>query len=163
MVIVYIIIAVVFAIVGGIIGVLISGNALWSELKKQKQISAKHLAFITLYDKWLELNQKQMGIKDYLEKNEIHSVAIYGMGRLGYRLYQELKKGEVSIDYVIDRNEKLSDFEVRCIRPEDEMPSTDLIIVTAVYDYEEIKDILGPKVLSQVISLEKIIVELLEM
>lgn len=162
MIIVYIII-VLSAIVGGIIGVLISGNALWSELKKQKQISAKHLAFVTLYDKWLELKQKHKSIKDYLEKNEIHSVAIYGMGRLGKRLYQELKQEEASVDYVIDRNEKLSDFEVRCIRPEDEMPLTDLIIVTAVYDYEEIKDVLEPKVLSQVISLERIIVEILEM
>ena len=106
------------------------------------------------------MKQRGKSIKEYLDKNEINSVAIYGMGRIGKRLYQELYQEGIRVEYVIDRNSAQSGFGVRCLLPEDELPETDMIIVTAICDYEEIKDALEPRVMCQLISLEKIIFEI---
>lgn len=144
-------------ILGGIIGVLVAGNAMIAEIKRLKALSDKHFALFVLCDKWLELKQNERSIKQYLDRKEFKKVAIYGMGRLGKRLYLELRQQGVEIPCVIDRNGISSKLGVVCLSPESKIPSVDVIIVTAIRDFDEIKDNMRGKVLDKIISLEEII------
>ncbi len=159
MIFVGIVTAILFFIIGGIIGILIAGNALIAEIKRLRVLSDKHLALFVLCDRWLELRQKGKSIKQYLDRKGFNKVAIYGMGRLGQRFYLELKQQGVDVPYVIDRNGLSAKLGVTCLSPESKMPSVDVIIVTAICDFDEIKENMRGRVLDKIISLEEIILD----
>lgn len=150
-------VSIIFLIIGGVLGILISGNALMSEIKKQRKISSKYLAFFTLYDEWLSMKQRGESIKEYFDIHGYKSIAIYGMGKMGMRFYQELRQEGINVSYVIDRNALHIDVDIECLLPEGQFPMVDAIVVTVVNDFEEIKDTLEAKVSYPVVSLEDII------
>lgn len=155
-----IIIVFVSGIVGMILGILISGNALLSDLKKQFELARKYMSFFALYDTWLLKKQMGKSVKEYFENNKYKRVAIYGMGKIGVRFYEELKLEEVEVLYVIDRNAKKLNFDVECLLPEDEFQNIDVIVVTAINSYNEIKEAIQSKTQCAIISLENVISDL---
>lgn len=64
--------------------------------------------------RWLEIRQKGHSLEEYFLQNHIYSIAIYGMGLLGCRLYDELENSKISIAYLLDKNpggmEKIFEF-----------------------------------------------------
>lgn len=150
-------VSIFFLIIGGVLGILISGNALMSEIKKQRKISGKYMTFFTLYDEWLSMKQRGKSIKEYFCIHGYKSVAIYGMGKMGARFYQELQQEGIKVSYVIDRNASHIEVDIECLLPEGQFPMVDVIVVTAVNDFEEIKDTLEAKVPYPIVSLEDII------
>ncbi|MCM1182628.1 MAG: glycosyltransferase family 4 protein [Roseburia sp.] len=54
--------------------------------------------------KWLEIRQNGHSFSEYFKQNHIHSIAIYGMGALGCRLYDELENSDIEIRYLLDKN-----------------------------------------------------------
>ncbi len=105
-------------------------------------------------------------IDSHLRKNGICDIAIYGMGTMGERLYNELKDSEITITCFIDRAaDKYEDGidGVKLILPEviGSLNKTSAIIVTPVHVYEDIKEVIknsGYK--GKVISLETIVFDL---
>ena len=150
-------VSIIILIIGGVLGILISGNALMSEIKKQRKISSKYLTFFTLYDEWLSMKQRGKSVKEYFDMYGYKSVAIYGMGKMGMRFYQELRQEGINVSYVIDRNALHIDVDIECLLPEGQFPMADAIVVTVVNDFKEIKDTLEAKVSYPVVSLEDII------
>lgn len=156
MVIIGIVIAIIAFLIGALAGILISGNALLANLKGQHQLSKKYFSFFMLYDKWLSMKQMGRNVKEYFEINGYKRVAIYGMGQIGVRFYEELRQEGVEVLYVIDRNAPNLKFDVECLLPENELPEVDVIIVTAINNYEEIRDVVVGKVKCPVVSLNDI-------
>lgn len=87
-----------------------------------------------------ELERNEEGIKKFLEHWNIKSVAIYGMGRIGCKLYDLLEHLQFTISYVIDREPYFINEILSVFSPEDEVPSTDAIIITAIDDESKIKE-----------------------
>lgn len=56
-----------------------------------------------IFNQWLYLRQKGKQLYLFFEDNQIENIAIYGMGALGERLYDELKDSSISVRYAIDR------------------------------------------------------------
>ena len=87
------------------------------------------------------------------------SVAIYGMKELGERLYDELENSGIEVCYIIDKNADSIYADVDVITPDDDLKPVDVIVVTAIYYFDEIEEMLSEKVDYPVISLEDILYE----
>lgn len=120
----------------------------------------KFQVFFQLLNKWLSLKQQKKEIVDYLKKRNYKKIAIYGMGQIGERLFEELKDSEIEVIYGIDRNKDNFDWDIDIYAPEDTLPYVDAVIVTAVTYYKEIVMLLRRKVECPIESLENIITEL---
>lgn len=124
----------------------------------------KFWCLFSILEQWVSNQQNKKRISDYLEKKGYQHVAIYGMSVLGNLLYSELKKNnQVAVDYAIDKNAADMFFDVKVIGPDKEFPETDIIIVTAVIEYEQIQKAIRRKSNADVISLEEVIFNIGEM
>ena len=85
--------------------------------------------------------QKGKSLIPYMKEKNYNSVAIYGMGELGERLYYELTSGGVEVKCVIDQSPYVLG-EFKLIKPTEQVPNVDVIIVTAEYYFEDIYSIL---------------------
>ncbi|RKM60409.1 glycosyltransferase [Butyrivibrio sp. CB08] len=99
-------------------------------------------------------NQMLMG--DYLESIGIHSVAIYGYGYLGRKLYDELRQSNICVSAVFDKN--------RCCKDDsffhelgDSISNIDAIIITVSNQYYEIANELRNLFLGRILSLHSIV------
>lgn len=129
-------------------------------VKKQCKRGDKFYRMFYILNLWLTHKEDGKEIVTYFEKMNYHRIAIYGVGYLGKHLIKELKGTEITIDYVIDKKEKELTNDIDIYKPEDALPETDVIVVTALIEFEEIADQLERKVDCPIISLEDIIFEI---
>lgn len=152
------------ALLGVIVGLGVGGRfVLKKEVKEQadlKELSDKHCTLMLLFNQWLKIKQEGKEIDEYLHKNGIKTIAIYGMSYVGQRLYDELKGTDIEIAYAIDKNADNIYAEIDILSPEEELFPTDAVIVTSVFYYDEIKCKLQSKMKSRIFSLEDILYEL---
>lgn len=141
-------------------GVLVKNKVMKTTKSDDKMYAEKHLAILQLFNQWMRTKQEGKSIIDYLHKNDIKTVAIYGMSYVGERLYDELKDSDIEIKYAIDKNADGIYAEVDVLSPEEDLPEVDLIIVTAVYFYNEIEDMLSKVTDCHISSLEDILYEM---
>lgn len=128
--------------------------------EKMELLSEKHLALMLLYDQWLKAKQHGKSIAGYLKQNNFNTVAVYGMSYVGERLYDELKDTGIEVKYAIDRNAESIYSELDVLLPEDNLPEVEVIIVTPVYFYHEIEEMLTQKTNIKVLSLKNILADL---
>lgn len=107
----------------------------------------KNEKIIQVLNQWLKMRQKGKVINDFLIENHYHSIAVYGAGRLGQRLIDELQDTEVEVKYVIDRNEQNIKLDLPVYSMENlPLASVDTVIVTIVTDTESVVDKLGERI-----------------
>lgn len=115
----------------------------------------KYLEMFLLMNSWFQ-NLRKKKISDYLKENNFHSIAIYGMGYIGENLYDDLLRDNIEIKYLIDQN--IRQIKGRFTQTMDEnMEPVDVIIVTVLYDYDEIKMNLQKRTDACILSLSEII------
>lgn len=129
------------------------------ELQEEKAIVNKMSRYYHLLSQWLSNNQKGIRLADILLERGYSNVAIYGMKELGELLCQELTGSDVKIRYVIDRAKEGIYTEYPLLTPDDELGEVEVIIVTACFYYDEIKEVLKEKVACPIISLEDLVYE----
>ena len=95
----------------------------------------------------------------YFENNGFKKIAIYGMGELGNRLLEELKDSDIEIAYAIDRKAEKIYSDLKVVAVEEELTPVDAIIVTPIFMYDEIEELLMDKVNYPIISLEDVVFE----
>lgn len=117
----------------------------------------KYSYLFRLISQWLALKQKNLSIGTYLQKEGYKHLAIYGLGSLGQRLLDELKENELEIDYVVDRDAESICTDRRIVSPDGVLEETDVMIITAVVNFNEIKEKLCGKVSFPILSLEEVI------
>ena len=137
-------------------GIAVTKNS-GKEISKYMELANKHLAIMKLYDQWLKTKQEGKCLSEYLTKEGIHSVAIYGMSFVGERLYDELSDSDIEVKYAIDKNAEHIYSEIELVKPDDELEPVDAIIVTAVFYYDEIAKLLEEKTDMKVLSLEDLL------
>ena len=124
-------------------------------IAEKQDETEKFRKFFAVLDEWLWKKQQGKSVESFLAKNQYHSVAVYGMGRLGERLASELKGGSVNLSYGIDKRDVQASFPI--YRLEDTLPEVDAVIVTLVSGAEEIGEALRKKVKCPIFSIEDII------
>ena len=133
------------------------------EIKKRlevKELADKHLVLVQLLGKWLAEKQRGKQLEDYFHQNGIKNIAIYGMGYVGERLYEELSNSDITVEYLIDKNAGNINTDMKIFTPDEELPKVDAVIVTPVTFFDEIEEMLAGKIACSVISIEDILYEL---
>lgn len=74
----------------------------------------------------------------------------------------ELRGTEINIDYGIDKNINLIDSNIELFSMEDKLREVDVVVVTAITFFEEIKKELSENIECPIVSLEDIIYEVLQ-
>lgn len=126
--------------------------------EKVKKID-KFKSYYNLLNQWLILKQEGKTLAKYFEENNYKSIAIYGMGEMGNRLYEELKNSSITVKYAIDKNAGNTYAELDVFEVEDELSEVDAIVVTAIFAFDEIEQELNNKVDFPILSLEDVIFE----
>lgn len=147
------------AAVGAVAGGAAVGNAAAKKRKKSAENGAKLHALYMAYDQWLQLRQEGKTLVEYFKREGYQTIAIYGMKELGKRLYEELNGSGIKVAYCIDKNADSIYADVDVVTPDEELEPVDVIVVTAIYYFDEIEEMLGEKVDYPVISLEDILYE----
>lgn len=138
-------------------GLFANYRLLRNKVFEQKMQLEKYERQLFLLKRWVMQNEESDSLKRYLDENGYHKVAIYGMEHLGQCLARRLADSSRKLEtlYGIDVDRVSSEIEI--YRPEDVMPEADVVIVTAISEYEVIKGELKNKFLCPVVSLEEII------
>lgn len=129
-------------------------------LTKQQELAEKHLDLFLLMNQWVKNYHQGKKLSSFFQENGYHKVAIYGMSYVGERLYEELCDSDISVEYAIENNRTLIGKSLPIYGLNEELPYTDIIVVTAISYYNEIKKALCEKAAYPVVSLEDIIYEL---
>ena len=155
---------IISTLMGAAAGAIAAGAA--SKTTSSKIISAKsetlkkvHVLY-NVFDRWLQIRQEGRTLAEYFMKHNYKTVAIYGMKELGERLIDELKDSDITVGYAIDKSADEIYADVDIVTPDDELEPVDVIVVTAIYYFDEIADMLSEKVDYPVVSLEDIVYEL---
>lgn len=142
--------------IAGAFGVICMKNR--SETKLLGKVE-KFKGYYYLLNQWLILKQEGKSLEQYFVDNGYKTVAVYGMGEMGNRLCEELKESrKVKIEYVIDRNTDTYS-EVRMFGMGEKLPVVDVIVVTATFAFDEIREELAEKLDVPVISLNDVVYE----
>lgn len=120
----------------------------------------KFKGYYNMLNQWLVLKQEGKSLEQYFVDNGYKTAAIYGMGEMGNRLYDELKNSDkVEIKYAVDKNTDSIYSEVEVLELENDLPEVDVIVVTAIFAYDEIKEQLSEKIGYLIVSLDDVVYE----
>ena len=151
-------IAIISSVVGVVGGIL--GQKYFAEGSNSVAETEKFRSYYNMLNQWLCLKNEGKKIETYFKENGYNSIAIYGLGEMGTRLYEELKETSIKIKYVIDQSALSENLEIKVKGVHDELDDVDVIVVTPIFAFEEIEKALSEKVEFPIISLEEIIYEL---
>lgn len=100
----------------------------------------RYRIFCELMQEWMNGCIAGKDISNWIVRNQYKTVGIYGMGSLGEMTYQNLKNREdVQIRYGLDQNKEIKIEGLQVYSLAEPVGEVDLIIVTAVLAYEEIR------------------------
>lgn len=108
-----------------------------------------------------DMNLEGKQLKDYFVKRHYDSVAVYGMGQLGRIVVKQFFKEKIDVKYVIDRNAEEIYSVMEIYKPDDYLQDVDIIVVTAITYFENIKKKLLEKNQCAIVSIEDIVRECL--
>lgn len=148
---------VVFGAVGFLGGFFSAYKLVSKSINEWKQMSNKHLAILRLFNQWMIVRKEGNGVADYLKDMGYSRVIIYGMSYAGQRLLDDLAESKIEVTAAIDRNAGAIESSIPILLPQDDLPEVDCIIVTAIYSFSEIKEMLSDKVHCPILSLEDIL------
>ncbi len=145
----------------GVLAGAATGTAVaWKILQKRENMqSAKNTKFVEYFnilDVWMKIKEGNKSLESYFVENNIKVIAIYGIGRLGKHLIEELKETSVEVAYGIDRNYGVVS-PIKCYGLEDKWPEVDAIVVTVTFDFENIAAMLQERTTAEIISLDDIL------
>lgn len=142
--------------VGGVSNERIEG--LLATIDRQKIRLGKFVKYFGLLDRWLWLKLQNKEIKEFFETKGYKRIAIYGLGEVGSRLYEELSRNsDISVIYAIDNNADKKNSPLKLYKPEDTLPDVDVIVVSVDYIYDDIAELLSDKVSCPIISIDDVI------
>lgn len=120
----------------------------------------KYKNYFRVLERWLTLKEQNKNLSEYLCRHGYKKAAIYGWGILGKHLYEELKDTEIEILYAIDKNKSEESSQVKLVSMNDEWEQADVILVSATFDFVNIRREVRQKTDMDILSLEEILMEL---
>lgn len=148
---------IVIFLVGFWKGITVSRKEALKKISEMYNDIQRKICLLHCTSDWLKMFQEGKNFHSYFRENKIRTAAVYGVGFLGERLIDELAKIDVNVLYAIDLHKKGKYAGIEIKNLDEQLLGVDVIIVTPIYDYHHIANILMEKTESAVISLEQII------
>lgn len=136
--------------------------ALKQELDIYRRKTFRYERYWKVFDMWMKIREQGKKIEDYLILKNIKIIGIYGVGMMGNHLITELLESKVEIAYAIDQRAEFIDIPIKVYWPDEMVPTVDAIVITVLFDTEEIKEKIEKKLNCKIILLEQIIMDLAE-
>ena len=114
-------------------------------------------SYTNVLEKWSKLTKQGISVCDRLKERKYTKMAIYGMGNLGCKLYEEIVSSGLEVPYVIDRNAEFIEDLVTVKSPDEELDGVDVIIVAVSKEEQEIVKRYKEKFDGHVIGISKLI------
>lgn len=112
----------------------------------QKRNKSMYYEYYNNLNVWLKIKNSHLTMENFMKEKNIKSIAIYGAGDFGTRLYEELNESDIKIRYFTDKkffgNNENADYNgipIVDIKSYDKKNDVDAIIVTPFFYYEDIK------------------------
>lgn len=121
-------------------GIIVATYGLTKFINKVLNEQEKIRSYYNILNYWFLKFRKGENIVTYFRHNGYKNIAIYGFKELGIQLLKELEKTEVNVRGIIDKDENIDGQGLDIFRPGDELPELDVVVVTASYYFEEVKD-----------------------
>lgn len=151
---------VIFTVLG-FVGGFVVNSILVSKTVGSKEVKIdKFKSYYNILNQWLILKQEGKSLEKFFCDKGYKSIAIYGMGELGNRLYEELKDSSLEVKYAIDKNASNTYSELTVYEIEEKLPTVDVIVVSPIFAFDEIEKDLSEIVNYPIISLEDIVFNL---
>ena len=152
------------AVLSAVVGVIVGAAGIGWYGNKQEEEKGKKVekfrGYYNILNQWMILKQEGKCLSKYFETNNYKTIAIYGMGEMGGRLYEELKNTQVEVKYVVDKNAAYTFPELNLVDIEDDFEEVDVMVVTATFAFEEIETEISDKVTFPIVSLEDVVYEI---
>ena len=153
------VLAVLTTMAGAAAGAVGVGRAAKKKTVRAQQFSNKHLALYLLMNQWVKVKQDNKDIAAHLLEQGYKKIAIYGMSYVGETLYHELEGSGIEIAYAIDKKAEGMFADIEVMSPDDVLPEVDAVIVTPVFFFDEIEELLVSKMNADIVSIEDILYE----
>lgn len=134
-------------------------NKRFSQQLEQVQTEAdRYHDYFFLLSHWLEVKNRGGSAASYFEDMGYKKIAIYGMGELANRLFEDLQGTGIEIVYGIDQNVSNCATSIENVySPSDKLPTADVIVVTPFPAYDNIESKLKENTNCPIISIENVI------
>ncbi|MDE7431926.1 MAG: hypothetical protein K2N34_08440 [Lachnospiraceae bacterium] len=133
----------------------------WGEYAgKKKELRKKSNAqkYLSIYKPWMEKMQKGESIADFVINKQYENVAVYGLGKLGVSLINELKDKGIPIAYIIDqRADEIFYEDIDVYSFSERLPDVGAIIITTVNDQKELREKIMCRLKCDVYTLEELV------
>lgn len=143
--------------VGIFIGKFWTDRKTGTQYKDLKERLAKFEDYFAIVNKWLKNRNQKISVADYFKKNRYEKIAIYGMGEIGKRLYEELQEEGVIVEAVFDRNAQRLDPSTNVCSLDGPIPELDVVVITPTFDYDAIEEQLKKVVSCKIISISDVV------
>lgn len=116
-------------------------------LLKSTTLDNRNQLYYNLLYNWISLKQKDSNFFSFLQDKKYKKIAIYGYGKIGKLLYEEIKHLNIEVSFLQKEGSYITEegvkiFEIRELQREKDI--FDLIIITPIYEGEKIKsDLMG--------------------
>lgn len=108
----------------------------------------------------LFVNLKAIQVEEYARKKGYNTIAVYGYGVFGKKFIDFMQNTKIEIAYTIDENAKaFTESNMDLFSMEDELEAVDVVIVSAVFAFDEIKKKLLKKINCEIIALDSFLGE----
>jgi hypothetical protein len=135
-----------------------SGKAVEKVRQSNSYQLEKYKSYYKLFSSWMVLRNKGRVLAEYFQDRNFKDVAIYGLGRFGLCLYEELKSSNMNVKYAIDINAAhFSYLNLKVVSLENQLETVDVIVVTPFFLYKKIVEELRKKTSCQIVNLEDVI------
>ncbi len=103
------------------------------------KLHTKEETIINVLYKMFLMKQRHINIKQTLSELGMKKISIYGLGKIGTVLCNELLDSDCKLSVILDKNSGREYRAIRVISPDAYMDDDDVVIVTVVDEFEEIK------------------------
>lgn len=138
------------------------------ELQKKCDLhdSEDKMKHVIVYDYWVYLHIRNKKLEDYFRGHNYKTIAIYGMGYIGNRIFDELHGSSVKVMFAIDKAAEGIEFDIPILNMENisllnMIGKVDVIVVTAINQYQNILHNFQKICNKPVVSIEDILLEMI--
>ncbi len=150
-------------IFGGVAGWYFTGRKYCILLSSSNDLVRKSQEIIRLYDVWMMANESGKSIGQFLKKQNITKIAVYGMASLGVRLCYEIQREDnIEVKYALDQNPQVQIPNIEIYKPGAKISEmVDAVIVTALRSYDAVSADLQRRGYTKIFALDEILYDMM--